>query len=136
VEFAWGCRNVGSSDVVEFRTWCFRNKSIELYPCTDGMFSVSCFYFFHCPMLQLNVYANNFSYPFHSLSQDSSQPLTKRVLYTVRSDSSSFDFQYPLVFLQSLSRCFRLLPCLPFTSIHPPIFPSITCFKRHFLHKM
>jgi hypothetical protein len=34
------------------------------------------------------------------------------------------------------SSCWRLLPHLPVTSILPPIFPSIMCFRRQFLRKL
>jgi hypothetical protein len=53
----------------------------------------------------------------------------------VRSSSSSFNFQHPLVSLRSSSSCLGLLPRLPVTYIVPSIFPSITCFGRQFLRK-
>ena len=53
------------------------------------------------------------------------QALQKRVLHTVRSSASSFNFQYPLVSLGSSSSWLRLLPRLPVTSIPPSIVPSI-----------
>ena len=60
----------------------------------------------------------------------------KRVPHTVRSSASSFNFGYPLVSLRSSNSCLHLfLPHLPITSILPSIFPPITCFRRHFLHK-
>ena len=43
----------------------------------------------------------------------SPQPLQNRVLHTVWSSASSFNFRYPLVSLRSFSSCFRLLPQLP-----------------------
>ena len=52
--------------------------------------------------------------------------------HRVRSSAFSFNFYYPLHSL----KCLRLLPRLPLTSILPPIFPSIKCFKRQFLSKM
>ena len=36
----------------------------------------------------------------------------------------------------SSSSCLRLLPRLPVTSIPLSIFPSVTYFRRHFLHKI
>jgi len=48
----------------------------------------------------------------------------------MRSSASSFNFQYLLFSLRSLSSCLRLLPRLPVTSILPSIFPSVTCFRR------
>ena len=57
------------------------------------------------------------------------QPLPKRVLYTMRSGASSFNFQYPLA--SSSSSCLCLLPRLSVTSI----FPSM-CFIRQFLRNM
>jgi len=47
-------------------------------------------------------------------------PLPKWVLQTVRSNASSFTFQYLLVSLRSSSNCLLLLPHLP----GPFIFPS------------
>ena len=47
-----------------------------------------------------------------------------------------FNFQYPLVSLQSSSSCLRLLPPLTVTSNFPPTSPSITCFRRQFKCKM
>jgi len=64
------------------------------------------------------------------------KPLTKRFLHIVRSRASSFNSQYPLLSLRSSSNFLRLLPCLLVTFICPFIFPSITCFRRQFLHKM
>ena len=52
------------------------------------------------------------------------QPLPKRVLHTVRSSASSFNFQYPLFSSRSCSSCSRLLLRLPVTSIVPYICPS------------
>jgi hypothetical protein len=48
----------------------------------------------------------------------------------------SFNFQYTLLSLRSSSTCFRLLPHLPLTSIFPFFFPSMTCFRKHFLREM
>ena len=61
------------------------------------------------------------------------QPLSKRVLYQVWSNVSSFHFQYPMFSSRSSSSCLRLLPLFPVTSILPSTFPSITCFRRQFL---
>jgi hypothetical protein len=44
------------------------------------------------------------------------KPLPKPDLHTVRSSVSSFNFQYPLVFLRSFNSCLLLLPHLPVTS--------------------
>jgi len=59
----------------------------------------------------------------------------KRVLRIVRSTGSSSSFQYRLFSLRSSSSC---LPLLHSSSHHfyHFIFPSITCFRRQFLHKM
>ena len=64
------------------------------------------------------------------------KPLPKRALYIMRSRASSFKLEYPLLSLRSSSSFLRLLPRLLFTSIPPFIFPSITCCRRQFLHKM
>jgi hypothetical protein len=76
--------------------------------------------------------------PLHSVVclTTSPQPLPKRVLPRVLSSASSFNFQYPLVFLRLFSSCLRLLPRLLVTSILCSIFPSITCFRRKFLRKV
>jgi len=62
-------------------------------------------------------------------------PRPKQVLQEVRSSSSSFNFQFPLVSLRPSSSCLRFVPRLPVTSILPYIFSSITCFRRQFLRK-
>ena len=45
------------------------------------------------------------------------KPLPKRALYIVRSRTSSFKWEYPLLFLKSSSSFLRLLPRLSVTSI-------------------
>jgi hypothetical protein len=45
--------------------------------------------------------------------------LPKRVLHTVRSSASSFNFRYPLLSLRPLIRYIRLLPRLPVSSSLP-----------------
>jgi len=64
------------------------------------------------------------------------KPPPKRFLHTVRSRTSSFKWEYPLLSLRSSSSFLRLLSRLLATSISPFIVPSITCFRRQFLHKM
>ena len=64
------------------------------------------------------------------------QSLPKRVLHSVRSKASFLNLQYPLFSLRSSSSCLHLLSRLPITSILPSSFPSITCFRRHFLCKI
>jgi len=61
------------------------------------------------------------------------QPLTKWVPRRVRSCPSSVNFHYLLFSLKSSGSFLRLLPRLPIACILPPIFPSVTCFRRHFL---
>ena len=65
-----------------------------------------------------------------------SKPLPKRSLHILRSRSSSFKWEHPLLSWRSSSSFLRLLPCLLVTSIAPFIFPSITCFRRQFIRKM
>jgi hypothetical protein len=57
----------------------------------------------------------------HILSHDRSTPFPMRVLYSVRSSSSSFNLQNPLVSLRSYSSYLRLLPRLPVTSLLPSL---------------
>jgi hypothetical protein len=64
------------------------------------------------------------------------KPLPKPALHIVRSRASSFKCEYPLFSLISSSSFLRLLPCLPATYNIPFMFPSITCRRRQFLHKM
>ena len=59
-----------------------------------------------------------------------------RVLHTVRSSTSSSNFQYPLFSLTSSRSCLRLFPRLPVTSILPSFFTSIIYFRRQFQRKM
>ena len=64
------------------------------------------------------------------------KPLPKRALHIVWSRASSFKWEYPHLSLRSSSSFLRLLPYLPVPSIPPFIFPSITCCRRQFLHKI
>ena len=50
--------------------------------------------------------------------------------------STECDLVLPLSSLKSSGSCLRVLPLLPVTSLLPSIFPSTTCFRRHFLCKM
>ena len=59
------------------------------------------------------------------------QPLPKRFSQRMR----AFNFHNFLFSIRSSSNCLRLLPHLLVTSIHPYIFPSVTCFRRQFLRK-
>ena len=63
------------------------------------------------------------------------RPLPKRILHRVWPRASYMNFQYPLVSLRSSCSCLHLLPRIPATCIPPSILPSITCFRRQFLHK-
>ena len=81
-----------------------------------------------------------FTYPFirpfiHSpvcLTTDP-QPLPKPVPHTVRSSSSSFNFQYPLFPLRPSNSCLPLHPRLPVTF---SFFPSTNYFRMQFLRKL
>jgi hypothetical protein len=73
---------------------------------------------------------------FRSVSYDRSKPLPKRAVYILRSRASSFSWEYPLLSLRLSSSFLHLLPHLPFTSVPPFIFPSKTCCRRQFLHKI
>ena len=64
------------------------------------------------------------------------QTLPQQLLHRVRYSTSCCNFQYPLLSLRSSNSCLPLLSRLPATSILPSIFPSTTCFRRQFLHKM
>jgi hypothetical protein len=64
------------------------------------------------------------------------QPLPRRAVHIVRSRSSSFRWEYPLLSLKSSSSFPRLISPLPVSSIFPFIFPSITCCRRQFLRRM
>ena len=85
----------------------------------------------HVPSLKCYLPCKN---PLHSAVclATGPQPHPKRVLHTVRSTASTFNFQYLLVPLRSSGSCLRLLIRLPVASI----FPSITCFRRQFLRKI
>ena len=71
----------------------------------------------------INARPYSFIHSFRSLSYDESIASSKAM--------KCFHFQFPVSsrFLKVNQLCLRLLPCLPVTSI-PPIFPSITCFRR------
>jgi len=90
------------------------------------------------------IFASNqiSTYPFiHSYIRESClttdpQTLRKRFPHWVGSSASSSNVHYPLVTVRSSSSCFPFLPRLPFASILPSIFPSLTCFRRQLLRKM
>ena len=58
--------------------------------------------------------------------------LPNRVLCTMQSSASSFNFQYPLFYLRSPGSCLLLLPRL----LVPSSFSSVTCFRRQFLRNV
>ena len=64
------------------------------------------------------------------------QPPPKPARHAAPASAPSFNFRYSVVSITSSSSCLRLLPRLPVTPILPSIFPSITCFRMQFLHKM
>jgi hypothetical protein len=65
----------------------------------------------------------------HSLFQSEFSTKYDLVLPLLISNSPIFSLRSPSSFL-------RLLPRLPVTSILPSMFPSITCLRRQFVHKM
>ena len=92
-------------------------------------------------MAHINIIKSRFSF-IHSCIHSAvclttgPKPLPRRVLHTLRSSVSSFNFQYPIFSLRSSSSCLRLRSHLPVTSILPSIFPPITCFRRQLVCKM
>ena len=91
------------------------------------------------PYIYIYIYTHTFIHSFiHSVFclTTGSKPPPKRFLHTVRSRASSLKWEYPVLSLRSSSSFLRLLPRLLVTSISPFIFPSITRFRRQFLHKM
>jgi hypothetical protein len=64
------------------------------------------------------------------------KPLPQPALHIVRSRASSFRWEYSLLSLRFSSSFLRLPPRLCVTSIPHFIFPSITCCRRQFLHKI
>jgi hypothetical protein len=73
---------------------------------------------------------------FRSLTCETSLGLQQRVPHRVRSSSSFFNIQWPIVCLTLSSSCLCLLFYLPVTSILSSIFTSVTCFLNWFLRKM
>jgi hypothetical protein len=61
--------------------------------------------------------------------------LPKPILHRLRAGASSFNFQYPLVFLRSSSGCLYFPSRLRVTWNFHPISHSLTCFRRQFLRK-
>jgi hypothetical protein len=74
----------------------------------------------------------SFFHSFSSLCYERSIASSHRV----QSGASSFNFQHPVFSLRPSISCLRLLRRLPVIYILPFIFPSITCFRRHFLRKV
>jgi hypothetical protein len=64
------------------------------------------------------------------------KPLPNQALHIVRSRDSCFRCEYSLLSKRISNSSLRLLPRLPVTSIHAFIFPSITCHRRQFPHKI
>jgi len=64
------------------------------------------------------------------------KPLPKWAVHIVRSRTSSFKWEYPLLSLRSSSSFLRLFPRLPVTSVPSFIFHSITRCRGQFLRKM
>jgi hypothetical protein len=64
------------------------------------------------------------------------KPLPKQTIHIVRSRASSFRCEYPLLSLRYSGSFLCLLHRIPVTYIRPFSFPSITCCRRQFLHKM
>ena len=62
--------------------------------------------------------------------------LPNQALHIVRSRGSSFKCEYPLLSLRSSSSFLCFLRRLPVTSIPPFIFPSLTHYRKQFLHKI
>ena len=62
------------------------------------------------------------------------QPLPKRVLQTLRSSASCFNFQYPLVSFRSIRNCLRLLPCSPVTCIPDTDRGELKCSQKSQSH--
>lgn len=67
-----------------------------------------------------------------------SQSVPKRVLHSLRSCTSFFNFQHPLSLssLKKSSSFLSFLPSLPVTSIRPSNFTSITYFRKQILRKI
>jgi hypothetical protein len=67
----------------------------------------------------------------------SSHPLPKRVLHTVRSNASFFQFTVSSLFLtRYLAAAYVFFFVFPSLILFPSILPSTTCFSRQFVHKM
>jgi hypothetical protein len=73
---------------------------------------------------------------FSSLSHDRVKDSSKSSSPPLWLKASSFKWGYPLLSLRSSSSFLRLFHRLPFISIPPFIFPSVTSCRRQFLRKM
>jgi len=101
----------------------------------------TCNYLLFCDVIYVNTRVTHYGMCnsiIHSVFCLTTGPMPppKRCLHIVRSRASSFKWEYPLLSLRSSNSFLHLLPRLLATSISPFIFPSITCFRRQFLHKM
>ena len=65
-----------------------------------------------------------------NLSYDRSIASSKRVLHSVQSSYSSFNYHYPLLSSRSFGSCLHLLSRLPVSSILSSVFPSLICIGR------
>ena len=111
-------------------TWCV------LSCCTHN---ISCLQKKNEEAVKRSIVVSKLFYKSHhsySLLRHGHSLFPKRVRHKVRSNSSSFNFQYLLVSVRSFSSCSRLFLRLPATSIFSFIFPLITCLIKQFLRKM
>jgi hypothetical protein len=84
----------------------------------------------------IHSFIHSYIHSFKSLSYDRFNASSKASSQHFAIQSFLLQMRYPLLSLGSSSSFLRLLPLLPFTSIHPITFPSITCCRNQFLRKM
>jgi hypothetical protein len=99
-----------------------------------------CFWTDFCHRLLLHqgthTHTHTHTHIYRSFSYDRGPyPLPKRLFHRVQSNSSSFNFQCPLISLRLSNSCLLFLPCLSFTQLSS-VFPSVMCFRRQFLRQM
>ena len=119
--------------------WRFLNPRLECMFKENSCYGADvCPDFNVCEICVRDIFIHSFVHSFsHSVvcHTAGSQPLPKRVLQTVRSIASSFNFQYPLFSLRSSNSYLLLLPRLPVTCFLSSIFPSTKCSRRQFMRE-
>ena len=117
----------------DYSHWVNKEYVVSAGSCASVRVFLTVYIYCGNPLQFIRSFINSF----HGLSYDRSHTLFQGSLsLRVQSSASSFNYQYPLVPLNSSIGFLRLLSRLPVTSVLSSIFSSITCFRRQFPSQM